>query len=210
MNWIPSLILAPEKVERFLKSAEKNFSPLRSPSNIALHVEEPDAYKTGAPQNIELLHRLLNASLLPVHYAGGVSTVHIAELLFTLGVSKVVLEAVHLTKPERAAHFVGRFGENCVPRVRERDFPSKKSLFETVDLFKKAGFSRIIYKLEGTKPINDTQRTMNRFADAWGSPWWLEVPFIDSFDCNAEALSRVNIEAIIAPVERFLGAKKMK
>lgn len=210
MNWIPCLSLVPKKVERFLKNAEKNLSLLRSPSSIALHVEEPEAYTIGAPQNVEILHRVLNASPMPVHYAGGVSTVHIAELLLTLGVSKVVVEALHLIKTERAAHFAGWFGENCVPRVKTRYFPNEESLFEVVALLKKVGFSRIIYVLEGKKSINATKRTMNRFAHAWGSAWWLEISSINSLDCNADGLSHVGIEAIIAPVERFLEERKRK
>jgi len=209
MNWIPRFALTPEQLERFLKNVKKNFSSLDCSQVIALHVEEPSAHEIGAPQNVELLYRLLNVSPLPVHYAGGVFTVHVVELLFTLGVSKVVIEGLGLTKWERAVHFAGRFGERCIPRVRGRDFANEKFLLEVVNLLKKAGFSRIIYTLKGETSIN-TDREMNWFASVWGNPWWLEVPFADGCNCNLEELSGVGIEAIIAPVERFLGTKKRK
>lgn len=207
MKWIPSFLLTPERVERFLKNARKNFSSIAHPSIIALHVEDPNAHKIGAPQNVELLHRLLKACPLPVHFAGGVSTVHITELLLTLGVSKVVIEAASFlkNKRERAAHFVQRFGESCVPRVLQGDFSNEESLFEVMSMLKHVGFSRIIFKLEDK---NSLGRTMKCISDAWASFWWLETPFTNDSECNAELLSRVGIEATVAPVERFLTVRK--
>lgn len=82
-----------------------------------LHVVDLDAARLGAPQNIEVLTRLIDAVSVPVQFGGGIRTVHLAEMVLALGVERVVLGSVLTRAESTVRHFFRTLGERCVAGV---------------------------------------------------------------------------------------------
>lgn len=85
-----------------------------------LHVVDLDAARLGAPQNVELLTRLVDAVTVPVQYGGGIRTIHIAQMVLALGVERVVLGSALTRVESTVRHFFRTLGERCVAGVDAR------------------------------------------------------------------------------------------
>lgn len=85
-----------------------------------LHIVDLDAARVGAPQNVELLTRLVDAVSVPVQFGGGIRTIHLAELVLGLGVERVVLGSALTRVESTVRHFFRTLGERCVAGVDAR------------------------------------------------------------------------------------------
>jgi phosphoribosylformimino-5-aminoimidazole carboxamide ribotide isomerase len=85
-----------------------------------LHVVDLDGARLGAPQNVELLTRLVDAVSVPVQYGGGIRTIHIAQMVLALGVERVVLGSALTRVESTVRHFFRTLGERCVAGVDAR------------------------------------------------------------------------------------------
>ncbi|MER3414542.1 MAG: 1-(5-phosphoribosyl)-5-[(5-phosphoribosylamino)methylideneamino]imidazole-4-carboxamide isomerase [Armatimonadota bacterium] len=129
---IPALDISEGKVVR-LKQGDfkrKTIYPL-DPVEVAvefceagapmLHVVDLDAARMGAPQNVELLTRLVDATSVPVQFGGGIRTIHVAEMVLALGVERVVLGSALTRVESTVRHFFRTLGERCVAGVDARN-----------------------------------------------------------------------------------------
>ncbi|MEW5882824.1 MAG: 1-(5-phosphoribosyl)-5-[(5-phosphoribosylamino)methylideneamino] imidazole-4-carboxamide isomerase [Armatimonadota bacterium] len=85
-----------------------------------LHVVDLDAARMGAPQNVELLTRLVDAARAPIQFGGGIRTIHVAEMVLALGVGRVVLGSALTRVESTVRHFFRTLGERCVAGVDAR------------------------------------------------------------------------------------------
>lgn len=86
-----------------------------------LHVVDLDGARMGAPQNVEVLLRIVRAVQIPVQFGGGIRSVHLAKMVLALGVQRVVLGSV-LTRVETTVrHFFATLGDRCVAGVDARE-----------------------------------------------------------------------------------------
>ncbi|MEI6512465.1 MAG: 1-(5-phosphoribosyl)-5-[(5-phosphoribosylamino)methylideneamino]imidazole-4-carboxamide isomerase [bacterium] len=76
-----------------------------------LHVVDLDGAKAGAPQNVAVIREMLRRVNIPVQFGGGVRSLHTAEMMLTLGVSRVVVGTSLAQDEQLAAKFFNQFGE---------------------------------------------------------------------------------------------------
>lgn len=128
---IPALDIADGKLVRlrqgdFKRSTVYSLDPVEAAVQLAdagasmLHVVDLDAARMGAPQNVELLTRLVDAVSVPVQYGGGIRTIHMAQMVLSLGVRRVVLGSVLTRVASTVQYFFRTLGERCVAGVDAR------------------------------------------------------------------------------------------
>lgn len=74
-----------------------------------LHVVDLDGAKSGEPENIALVERILKKTLLKVEVGGGVRSLDTIQRLYDAGVSRVVLGTSLVTDPVFAEEAVSRY-----------------------------------------------------------------------------------------------------
>ncbi len=72
------------------------------------------ASKQGNPPNFELIHDLCTECFMPLAYGGGITTLADIERLITMGVEKVILNAVTVQQPELIQKAVEQFGSQSI------------------------------------------------------------------------------------------------
>lgn len=64
-----------------------------------LHVVDLDGAKTGEPVNIEVLEKIIESVTVPVQFGGGIRTVQSADLVFSMGVDRIIFGTVAIEEP---------------------------------------------------------------------------------------------------------------
>lgn len=86
-----------------------------------LHVVDLDGARAGAPQNVAAVNELLRNASVPVQFGGGIRQVHTAELMFTLGVSRIVIGTAAAGNERLLKRFVADFGDRVAIGIDARD-----------------------------------------------------------------------------------------
>lgn len=126
----------PETISQYL--IQKNIS--------GIQFEDIDGEEMRAPQNVELLHRLIESSEVPVRFAGGLTVAHHAELLVTLGVSEVIVDrGLFLTErsPEKFSRILG---DVLVARLLINDSFTAHDIIETLKRLSGFGVRKVLFK----------------------------------------------------------------
>ncbi|MFR1640484.1 MAG: HisA/HisF-related TIM barrel protein, partial [Eggerthellaceae bacterium] len=74
-----------------------------------LHVVDLDGAKSGLPENIGIIERILAKTLLKVEVGGGIRTMDTVQRLYDAGVSRVVLGTSLVADPDFAESAIARF-----------------------------------------------------------------------------------------------------
>ncbi|HEX9093756.1 MAG TPA: 1-(5-phosphoribosyl)-5-[(5-phosphoribosylamino)methylideneamino]imidazole-4-carboxamide isomerase [Coriobacteriia bacterium] len=85
-----------------------------------IHVVDLDGAVLGKPQNIEHVHRIVEAVSIPVQVGGGIRTMDTIRALYEAGVTRTVLGTALVTQPELVAQACAEFG-GVVAGVDARD-----------------------------------------------------------------------------------------
>jgi phosphoribosylformimino-5-aminoimidazole carboxamide ribotide isomerase len=86
-----------------------------------LHVVDLDGARLGAPQNVEVLLRIVRSVQIPVQFGGGVRSVHLARMVLALGVGRVVLGSALTRVESTVRHFFATLGDRCVAGVDAKE-----------------------------------------------------------------------------------------
>lgn len=79
-----------------------------------LHVVDLDGAKSGNPDNVEVIERILGATSLRVEVGGGVRSMAAIERLMTAGVTRVVLGTALVRDPAFAREAVATYGADAL------------------------------------------------------------------------------------------------
>ena len=94
---------------------EKEGAPL-------IHLVDLDGAKAGHPVNIEPIRKICETVSIPCELGGGIRTEKDAELVFSLGISRVILGTAACEDPELLRRFIRNFGaEKVVAGIDARD-----------------------------------------------------------------------------------------
>ena len=182
-----------------------------------LHVVDLDGAKSGMPENIAIIERILAKTLLKVEVGGGIRSIETIERLYQAGVSRVVLGTSLVTDPAFAEAAIERYkgllaagidakgGEVAVSGWREGAGVPAEELAAQVA---QAGFKHLVY----TDIARDGMQTgidpaaYERMAQAFGHPVIASGGVAGLADI--EALGRVAgcIEGVIAGRAVYEGA----
>ena len=65
-----------------------------------LHVVDLDGARSGAPVNLDVVRRIMNAVAIPVQLGGGMRTADVAREVLAMGVDRVIFGTVAIEAPE--------------------------------------------------------------------------------------------------------------
>lgn len=119
-----------------------------------IHVVDLNGAKSGIPENIELIEKIMAKTLLKVENGGGIRSMQTLQRLYDAGVSRVVLGTSLITNKEFAAEAVAKFGGMLTAGVDARGgevaiegwregagVPAEELIAEMADL----GFQHLVY-----------------------------------------------------------------
>ena len=87
-----------------------------------IHLVDLDGAKAGHPVNTDSIREICKNVTIPCDSGGGIRTEKDAELLFDLGISRVILGTVACENPELVTSFIRNFGaERLVVGIDARD-----------------------------------------------------------------------------------------
>lgn len=119
-----------------------------------LHVVDLNGAKSGRPENIAIIERIMKKTLLKVEVGGGVRSLETVQHLYDAGVERVVLGTSLVSDPEFAQEAIGRYkgllaagidakdGEVAIEGWREgAGVPAEELVAEVAAL----GFKHLVY-----------------------------------------------------------------
>ncbi|MGV3617079.1 MAG: 1-(5-phosphoribosyl)-5-[(5-phosphoribosylamino)methylideneamino]imidazole-4-carboxamide isomerase [Fimbriimonas sp.] len=86
-----------------------------------VHVVDLDGAKSGAPENLEIVARIVREGGLPVEFGGGVRSLETARRLLDLGVARVVVGSKLVQDAELSARFFSELGDRVVAGIDARE-----------------------------------------------------------------------------------------
>lgn len=146
-----------------------------------LHVVDLDGARSGNPDNIAIIERILAKTLLKVEVGGGIRTMDTVQRLYDAGVSRVVLGTSLVADPDFAEEAIARFkgllaagidakgGEVAVAGWREGSGMAAEELARRVAGL---GFKHLVYTdiaRDGMQTGIDVQAYVD-MANAFGNP----------------------------------------
>ncbi len=76
-----------------------------------VHVVDLDGARSGEPENIAIIERILRKTLLKVEVGGGIRSLETVERLADAGVSRIVLGTTLVTDPDFVQAAIGQYGK---------------------------------------------------------------------------------------------------
>lgn len=135
-----------------------------------IHVVDLDGARSGVPENIEIIERIVNETNVKVEVGGGVRSMETIERLKNAGASRVVLGTTLVSNPEFAREAIAKYGslltagidakngEVAVEGWREgAGVPAEELIAEVADL----GFQHLVFtdiSRDGMQTGVDAQR----------------------------------------------------
>jgi len=119
-----------------------------------LHVVDLDGAKTGTPENIEILKKIISELNIPVQSGGGLRTTEVIEELLKLGLDRVILGTSAIFNPNLLEQICRTHGEKIVVSVDAKDDQvvangwtrvSSKNIFTLAQDATQMGVKRFIY-----------------------------------------------------------------
>ncbi len=86
-----------------------------------LHVVDLDGARSGKPDNIQAIERILSKTLLKVEVGGGVRSLDTVARLYDAGVTRIVLGTSLVADPAFAEEAISRYGKSLVAGIDARD-----------------------------------------------------------------------------------------
>lgn len=182
-----------------------------------LHVVDLDGARSGIPENIEIIERILAKTLLKVEVGGGIRSLDTVDRLADAGVSRVVLGTSLVANPAFAEQAVEKYGkllaagidakggEVAVAGWREGSGVAAEELARTMaDL----GFKHLIYTdiaRDGMQTGIEAQAYV-RMAAAFGNPVIASGGVAGIADIERLSEVATSIEGVIAGRAIYEGA----
>lgn len=182
-----------------------------------LHVVDLDGAKSGSPDNIQVIERILKKTLLKVEVGGGIRSLETIGRLYEAGVSRVVLGTSLVADPAFAEAAVAQYrgmlaagidakgGEVAVAGWREGSGIRAAELARRVS---ELGFRHLIYTdiaRDGMQTGIDPQAYV-RMAEAFGHPVIASGGVAGLADLEALGAVADSIEGVIAGRAVYEGA----
>lgn len=109
-----------------------------------IHLVDLEGAKTGKPENLETIRRILESTGLFAEVGGGIRNLETVEQYLSIGVSRVILGTAAVTDPAFLESALARFGEKIAVGVDLKDgFVAIKGWTETSDQSADAFFARM-------------------------------------------------------------------
>ncbi len=174
-----------------------------------VHVVDLDGARSGSPENIDIIERILRKTLLKVEVGGGIRSLDTVARLADAGVSRVVLGTSLVADPDFAQAAVEQYGrllaagidakggEVAVAGWREGAGVAAEELAAHVS---ELGFSHLIYTdiaRDGMQTGIDEQAYV-RMAEAFGFPVIASGGVAGLDDLERLGSVALNIEGVIA------------
>ena len=134
-----------------------------------LHVVDLDGARSGIPENIAIVERIMRKTLLKVEVGGGVRSLDTIARLADAGVSRVVLGTSLVADPDFAEAAIAQYGKVAVAGWREGAGVAAEELARDMSAL---GFRHLVY----TDIARDGMQTgieaaaYVRMAEAFGHP----------------------------------------
>lgn len=109
-----------------------------------IHLVDLEGAKSGIPENLETIQRIIGETDLFVEVGGGIRNLQAVETYLNAGVSRVILGTAAVTDPAFLEEALSRYGEKIAVGVDLKDgLVAIKGWTETSDLTADAFFSRM-------------------------------------------------------------------
>jgi phosphoribosylformimino-5-aminoimidazole carboxamide ribotide isomerase len=79
-----------------------------------LHVVDFDAAAEHSHKNLKIIEEICSSVVIPIEYAGGIRTTADAELLFNLGVCRLVIGTMGIENPDEFKRIFEKFGSSKI------------------------------------------------------------------------------------------------
>jgi len=79
-----------------------------------LHVVDFDAAAEHSHKNLKIVEEICSSVVIPVEYAGGIRTIEDADLLFNLGVCRLVVSTMAIENPDEFKKIFEKFGSTKI------------------------------------------------------------------------------------------------
>ena len=84
-----------------------------------IHMVDLDGAKSGKPENIDVVERILASTNLKVEVGGGIRTMETCARLFEAGASRLVLGTALVRDPEFARAAIAEYGDSLAAGIDE-------------------------------------------------------------------------------------------
>lgn len=119
-----------------------------------LHVVDLNGARTGSPENLEIIKKILKALKIPVQVGGGFRRIDLIEEIIRLGANRVVLGTTAIVNPNLLSSVCEKFGGKIVVSVDAKDDKvvasgwtnvSQKNVFSLAQEAVSLGVKRFVY-----------------------------------------------------------------
>jgi phosphoribosylformimino-5-aminoimidazole carboxamide ribotide isomerase len=187
-----------------------------------LHVVDLDGAFSGRPKNLDTITEIVGAVSIPIQVGGGIRDLETAQVLFDIGVERVILGTVAIQHPDLAAQACTLFGDRIIIGIDARNgkvaiegwgVTAEKDATELAEEMLRAGAQRVIFTdirrdgtLEGPnlEAIEDLARKTRMKVIASGG---VSVPD----DLRAlKKLEHLGVEGVIIGKSLYAGTVKLE
>lgn len=162
---IPAIDLKEGKVVRFTRGLfnKRVYSndPVRTAKHWVrqgaklIHIVDLDGAIQGAPKNLDMLERIVEAVNVPIEFGGGVRKKETIKKLIDMGVDKIVIGTLAVENQHFLKEVFNRFKDKVIVSIDEsgsniltrgwRKKPRSIKLLELAKRLREIGFDKIIY-----------------------------------------------------------------
>ena len=186
-----------------------------------LHMVDLDAAKSGNPDNIDVVERILKATGLKVEIGGGIRNLEVIGRLVEAGASRLVLGTALVRDPEFAQAAIERYGDALAAGIDAKSGEvavagwTEESGITALDLAARMadmGYRHLVYTdiaRDGMQTGIDEQAYV-RMAEAFGHPVIASGGVANIDDIHRLAAVSESIEGVIAGRAIYEGTLDLK
>ena len=184
-----------------------------------IHLVDLEGAKSGIPENLETIQKILAETDLFVEVGGGIRNMKTVETYLSAGVSRVILGTAAVTDPDFLAEALARYGEKIAVGVDLKDgFVAIKGWTETSELTADEFFARM--EVLGIKTIICTDISRDGAMKGTNRELYKELSQKYAIDLIASggvssledvrALAAMNLHGAIIGKAYYIGAIDLK
>ena len=184
-----------------------------------IHLVDLEGAKSGVPENLETIKRIIAETDLFVEVGGGIRNMETVETYLSAGVNRVILGTAAVTDPAFLEAALAKYGEKIAVGVDLKDgLVAIKGWTETSDLTADAFFSRM--EELGVKTIICTDISLDGAMKGTNRELYRELSRKYAIDLIAsggvssledvQALSAMNLQGAIIGKAYYIGAIDLK
>ena len=184
-----------------------------------IHLVDLEGAKSGVPENLETIQRIIAETDLFVEVGGGIRNMETVEIYLSAGVNRVILGTAAVTDPAFLEAALAKYGEKIAVGVDLKDgFVAIKGWTETSDLTADAFFSKM--EALGVKTIICTDISRDGAMKGTNRELYKELSSRYAIDLIASggassledvrALAAMNLHGAIIGKAYYIGAIDLK